>query len=121
MLEKLPNLSLTLDIDEQIQIDDIQVADAIIKTVQETITNTLKHAHGSIISLKISYSNPEPSEYKKLQIDITNDGKMPATLTIGNGLKGITERVKALAGSASFAVDTKHFRTRLLIPVVQND
>jgi signal transduction histidine kinase len=121
MLEKLPNLSLTLDIDEQIQIDDIQVADTIIKAVQETITNTLKHAHGSNISLKISYTNPEPSENKQLQIDISNDGKMPVALALGHGLMGITERVKALAGSASFIADTKHFRTRLLIPVVQND
>ena len=121
MLETLPNLSLTLDIDEHIQIDDIQVADAIIKAVQETITNTLKHAHGSTISLQIRYANAEPSEQKKLQIDIANDGKMPATLTQGNGLTGIAERVKALAGSASFFADTTHFRTRLLIPVAQND
>lgn len=121
MLEKLPNLSLTLDIDEQIQIDDIQVADTIIKAVQETITNTLKHAHGSTISLKIGYTDLESIEQKELQIDIANDGKMPLTFKQGNGLMGIVERVKSLAGSARFTADKTHFRTRLLIPVAQND
>lgn len=121
MLEKLPKLSLSLDIDEHIQIDDIQVADAIIKAVQETITNTLRHAQGKTISIEISYVKSESSAQKQLQIDIANDGKMPAMLKQGNGLLGIIERVKALAGSASFIIDNAHFRTRLLIPAAQND
>lgn len=121
MVEKLPKLSLELDIDNHIQIDDIQVADAIIKAVQETITNTLKHAQGTTISVHVNYAVAELTDNKQLQIDIANDGKTPTTFTQGNGLMGIKERLNALKGSASFMVDADAFRTRLLIPVSQND
>lgn len=121
MLEKLPKLSLELNIDKHIQIDDIQVADAIIKAVQETITNTLKHAHGDTISVSVVYADSEFTTHKQLQVDIANDGKMPTTLKQGNGLMGIKERLSALKGSASFILDADRFRTRLLIPVSQND
>jgi signal transduction histidine kinase len=121
MLENLPKLSLDLAIDKRIQIDDIQVADAIIKAVQETITNTLKHAQGTNISVIVGFAPSQGTTHKQLQVDITNNGKMPSTLKQGNGLMGIKERLSALKGSASFMVDLDKFHTCLLIPVSQND
>jgi two-component system sensor histidine kinase DesK len=130
MLDKLPKLSLTLDIDNSIHIDDIQIADTIVKTVQESITNTLKHAHGEIISVRLAYANVDHNETilanknnqeKQLQVDISNDGKMPKSIKQGNGLTGIKERLKALKGNAKFNIDAGKFHTQLLIPVNQHD
>jgi signal transduction histidine kinase len=124
MLEKLPKLSMNLHIDQNIQIDDIQIADAIIKTVQESITNTLKHAHGDSISIKLAYSeltNDSVNQYKQIQLDISNDGKMPNSIYEGNGLRGIRERLAALKGKVDFKVQAGKFYTQLLIPMSQYD
>jgi signal transduction histidine kinase len=121
MVDKLPKLSLHLDINKNIQIEDIQIADTIVKAVQETITNTLKHAHGKNISISIAYANEDKNGCKQLQIDISNDGKMPKYLNRGNGLTGIIERLTSLSGSAYFAIENDKFNTQLLIPVTQND
>lgn len=120
MLEKLPKLSLQLHIDKNIQIDDIQVADAIIKAVQETITNTLKHAQGRTITVTLGYRMGSDNT-KQLQVDISNDGQMPKMIKPGNGLSGITERLEALKGHASFILEADKFHTQLYIPVGQHD
>lgn len=121
MLDKLPKLTLDMHIDANIQIDNIQVADAIIKAVQETITNTLKHAQGTAITINICYSPTDSSQHKTLQVDISNNGKMPDKIKQGNGLIGISERLNTLAGSARFALKTNKFYTHLIIPVSLND
>jgi two-component system sensor histidine kinase DesK len=127
MLNKLPKLSFSLDIDKNIQIEDIQIADAIIKAVQETITNTLKHAQGKTISVSLNYAACDDdvrkpnNQCKQLLVDISNDGKMPKNIEQGNGLTGIKERLAALQGKVKFKIDAGKFHTQLVIPVSQHD
>lgn len=127
MLDKLPQLSLHLDIDGSIQIEDIEIADAIVKSVQESITNTLKHANGSALWVSLRYKQDKPSANdignadKHIQVNISNNGNMPKQLIIGNGLNGIKERLMALKGSAVFLVEATKFTTQLLIPENQHD
>lgn len=121
MLEKLPKLSVDLDIDKNIQIDDIQIADTIVKTVQESITNTLKHAQGKNIHVRLAYAKSKAEDVKHLQVDISSDGNMPKHIRQGNGLTGISERLLALKGKAKFMIESGRFHTQLLIPVAQDD
>jgi signal transduction histidine kinase len=64
-----------------------------------------------------SNTQVELSNTKHLKIDIVNDGKMPKSVTQGNGLSGIIERLEALKGKAAFMVEAGKFHTQLLIPV----
>jgi two-component system, NarL family, sensor histidine kinase DesK len=97
------------------------MADAIIKTIQETITNTLKHAHGSEISVRLNYQGKPTSSEKHIEVVITNDGCMPTEIKLGNGLRGIKERLATLKGQASFIIEGGKFKTHLIIPVAQHD
>ncbi|MGQ8365259.1 sensor histidine kinase [Glaciecola sp. 1036] len=112
---KLPQIEIDIDIEEEIKINDMEVADALIKCIQESITNTLKHAHGKHLKVKITKMN------SGLEVVITNDGNLPDKIHLGNGLKGIQERIKALAGNVSFHLENDHFLTSIQIPKVQND
>jgi signal transduction histidine kinase len=127
MLDKIPNIKAEIEIDKAIQIDDIQIADAIIKTIQETITNTLKHAKGSLITIRIKNRDAQTDKLssaedkKQIQVDISNNGSLPNHIKQGNGLSGIQERLFALNGEAIFSINNKLFQTQLLIPVGQHD
>ncbi len=121
MLANLPDLQVTFELEEGLNIDDIQVADAIIKSIQETITNTLNHAKGDFITIHIKKDEPNSSLKQNIIVEIKNNGKIPQAFSLGNGLKGIQERFMSLGGSADFKVDRTFFYTSLSVPVANND
>lgn len=121
MVDKLPQLQVEITIDEHMHIDDIQIADAILKTIQESITNTLKHAKGSRIIIHIHHELRESSNNKQICVNIKSDGNQPKEIKQGNGLHGIKERLCAINGTANFMIKDNSFNTQLTIPVNQND
>lgn len=122
ILVAIPTLHAHVDVDENVNVSDMHVADTIIKCVQESITNTLRHANGKHLEIALKYANSsENTQAKQIELTIQNDGKMPSNITLGNGLTGIKERLFALQGSAEFALESGKFLTRILIPVPQHD
>lgn len=122
ILVAIPTLHAQVDVDENVNVSDMHVADTIIKCVQESITNTLRHANGKHLEIALKYSEQsDNTQAKQIELTIQNDGKMPSKITLGNGLTGIKERLFALQGSAEFALESGKFFTRILIPVPQHD
>jgi signal transduction histidine kinase len=113
IVKQIPNLEVALDIPDELQIDDIHTADALIKCIQESITNTLRHAKGD--KLEIALYEQE----RQLHMRITNNGNVPKHLHLGNGLRGMQERIQALKGKIVFAVQARRFVTTVNIPLAQ--
>lgn len=118
MFEKLPDLDVALIYPDNMAITDIQVADTILKSIQESITNTMRHAQGKNVRVDIQYDNEKQTN---LHIEIENDGKMPQEITFGNGLQGIIERVNAIQGKVEFMLKQGKFHTVIQIPVMLHD
>jgi signal transduction histidine kinase len=83
--------------------------------VQESLTNTLKHAgEGAAATVRLAIL----SEY--VEVEVTDDGAGPprAPTSEGNGLRGIAERVHLLGGTLAVGPgpDTG-FRVRARLPV----
>ncbi|WP_395340663.1 sensor histidine kinase [Ningiella sp. W23] len=108
--EQLPALNIDLTLDEDLLIDDIQIADAIVRCIQESVTNTLKHSRASKLSVTIRQTKA------KIKMNIQSDGDMPKELKLGNGLKGMQERIELLKGSIEFAMDSRSLNTYVQIP-----
>jgi len=73
---------------------DIQVA--LYRIVQESLTNTVKHARAQKVTVRLSWL---PTE---LEVAVNDDGPGPVEIGIGGqGLAGIRERAAALGGSAT--------------------
>ena len=72
-------------------------ADAILRCVQELITNTLRHAQAHELSIEI-----QQSATGALSIAARDDGRGGAVVE-GHGLAGMRERFEALGGSLSVA------------------
>ncbi|MFC3121295.1 sensor histidine kinase [Agaribacter flavus] len=107
----LPSLDIQASVDNNVVLDNIEIADCLIKCIQESITNTLKHAKATKMQVTLSQDNDS------VKMQISNDGYLPKTITLGNGLRGMQERVLNLNGEINFDVNTQHFLTTLTVPV----
>jgi signal transduction histidine kinase len=61
--------------------------------VSETLANTAKHAHASVIHVRVQAGDD------RLQLSVRDDGVGGATPGRGSGLVGLTDRVQALGGT----------------------
>ncbi|MCU1615364.1 MAG: histidine kinase [Frankiales bacterium] len=64
--------------------------------VAEALTNTVKHAHATVIDVEATI------DAERLLVRVCDDGDGGADLTGGSGLIGLTDRVEALGGRLTF-------------------
>ena len=93
----LPDLRLQLSIDPQVQVTDAATAEALLRLVQEALTNSARHAGASRLHVAISESDGQ------LRVAIDDDGRVRKPLHEGNGLTGMRERILAAGGSLALA------------------
>ncbi|MEL7374117.1 MAG: histidine kinase, partial [Pseudomonadota bacterium] len=93
MVDEVPRLDVRLEIDEDVEIDDVDVADTIIRCVQEAITNTLRHSGAAKSWVRVW------REGEAVRVSVRDDGYAPATIDEGNGFVGMRERLERVGGS----------------------
>jgi signal transduction histidine kinase len=93
----LPGTQVEIAIDDGLRVDDIDQAEALLRCAQEAITNAVRHGHATRISVGLHRTAGG------LELRIVNDGMSPATLTPGNGLIGMRERIAAIGGTLDVA------------------
>ena len=89
----MPQLDVSLDIEDEIEIDDVDIADAIIRCVQEAITNTLRHSGARKSWVRVW------REDGVLRVNVRDDGQAPGRISEGNGFAGMRERLARVGGS----------------------
>ncbi|XOV78997.1 MAG: sensor histidine kinase [Aestuariibacter sp.] len=110
LVAAVPRLQIDLQLDEQLSISDVDIADTVLKCVQESLTNSLKHGNSDHFCVRIF------SAENKLTIEMQDNGKAKMSFLPGNGLKGMRERVEKLCGSVDFQVNHNGFFTRIELP-----
>lgn len=93
----LPRPALRLAIDEDVRIDDPGVADAVLRMVQEALTNSARHGQADVLDVRIR------REGRAVMVTIEDDGRLRGPLREGNGLAGMRERLAAAGGSLEFS------------------
>lgn len=88
----LPGLDVDLEVDEEVPVREEQAL-AVVRCVQETVTNTLRHAGARRLTVRVA------SDADGVRVEASDDGRGAATVTPGNGLTGMRERFEALGGS----------------------
>lgn len=89
----LPTLRISLHIEPNSAVHDPALADVLLRTVQEALTNAARHAQAAELRVDLR------REGGKLVLHMEDDGQAPATLREGNGLAGMRERITALGGT----------------------
>ncbi len=92
LIEGLPRPAIHLNLPNGQTLVDPRQAQVVMRLAQEAITNAVKHAqaHNLWIDLRLSDEGVE--------VVARDDGRGTASLTAGNGLKGMQERVAQLGG-----------------------
>ncbi len=88
----IPFPNITLSYDERIEIREPTVADTIFRTVQEAITNVVRHSGAASVTINVRRQNDG------LAVSVSDDGAGAGQIEEGNGLAGLRERVETLGG-----------------------
>lgn len=95
----LPRPQIHLDVPEDLELDDERTL-ALIRCVQEIVTNTMRHADAD--NLWIALRSTADGE---TVLDAHDDGRGASSLSPGNGLIGMRERIEQLGGAVRFEGD----------------
>ncbi|MBL4630342.1 MAG: histidine kinase, partial [Paraglaciecola sp.] len=110
LCDNLPRLKVQLHFDKYLNINEVNTADTIVKCVQESLTNTLKHSTADMLLLEIKKVK------QGIAINISDNGQLIKHFEIGNGLKGMAERLALIGGQVNFTHYDKGFQTSISIP-----
>jgi signal transduction histidine kinase len=95
LVRDLPDLAVSVDVGPDVRVDEEQVA-AIVRAVQEIVTNTMRHAEARELWIEVAARPPG------VVLTAVDDGRGSRELVPGNGLRGLTERFEALGGDVEF-------------------
>lgn len=92
----------------------VEVETTVYRIVQEAITNAVKHARASRVSIRVAESGHQ------LTVEVRDDGVGfdPSTCEGGFGLTGMRERVALLGGELTIASSARGTSVSACIPVV---
>ncbi|MFI9485719.1 sensor histidine kinase [Promicromonospora sp. NPDC052451] len=91
VVRDLPDLEVSVEVEPGVRVDEEQ-ASAVVRAVQEIVTNTLRHADARALRIEVAARPPG------LVLTAADDGRGFHELVPGNGLRGMTERFAALGG-----------------------
>lgn len=100
VVEGLPRPTVHLDVADQLQVDEA-TATALVRSVQEIVTNTIRHSEAHQLWIELAVTD----DGGVIQLDARDDGFGARELTLGNGLRGLRERIEDLGGEVRFAGD----------------
>lgn len=87
-----PRPRLRIQMDGEIRVANPEVAETILRLVQEALTNAARHTNADEILVRISCTNG-------LRIHIQDNGRIRGELREGNGIAGMRERIAHVDGS----------------------
>ncbi|MEM6639691.1 MAG: sensor histidine kinase [Pseudomonadota bacterium] len=111
IVSNIPKLAITLDMDPDLRINDVNVAESLLRCVQEAITNTLRHADASECTVRVW------REDGRMHARIDDNGRAPEGFEPGNGLRGMRERVERLNGRLDISRVRDALRIDIQIPL----
>jgi signal transduction histidine kinase len=97
LIQGVPELSIHLDIPEQLSTTDPMRAQILLRCAQEVITNTVRHAQAS--NLWICLTTGQDG----LVLRARDDGRGAPNLHPGNGINGMRERLREFGGRLDIA------------------
>ena len=111
LVQPVPDPRIHVQVAADARVDDAAQAETLVRLAQEGITNAIRHAAARNVWLTLSRKANE------LELAIEDDGRFKLPLTIGNGLRGMRERIAAIGGEIEFGLGTAGgFRIHARLP-----
>ena len=84
--------AVRIAIDPSLRIDSLDVAQTIVRVVQEGMTNAVRHAEAEQVTVTLRRDGAQ------LRLDIADDGRARGPIRAGHGLTGMRERIEEHGG-----------------------
>ncbi|MFL6658489.1 MAG: sensor histidine kinase, partial [Massilia sp.] len=97
LCDGIPAPRIALTVEDGLEIESAALAHALFCCVQEAISNVVRHAGASALSIALA------REGEGIALRIADDGRGDGGAPEGNGLRGMRERLAALGGSVRAA------------------
>jgi signal transduction histidine kinase len=111
LVADLPGPSVELTVDERAPLDETHAL-AVVRCVQEVVTNTLRHSGADHLTISVVVDD------SGVRLDARDDGRGAAQLIPGNGLTGLRERIEQLGGEVALQTAAGHgFAVNARVPV----
>ncbi|MEZ0470530.1 sensor histidine kinase [Luteimonas salinilitoris] len=112
LAENVPRLHVDMELPEPFLVDDAERAHVLLRCTQEIITNTVRHAQAG--RLRLGYSLRQGMVW----LDARDDGRGAEIAAIGNGLRGMRERLAAYGGTVEIeTAPGEGFALRIRLPL----
>lgn len=98
-LIQVPGKQIDLQVDEDLSCQQWRVAETMLRSVQEGVTNFIRHSRGNKLHIEVTL---QALQWQLLMMD---NGSASAPV-MGNGLRGMRERVEELGGR--WQLDNQH-------------
>ena len=110
LIENIPKLNVTLAYDDNLEISDVNIAETLLRSVQESLTNSLKHSNATHFNIDIK------TDHNSIKLQILDNGNGVVKYQEGHGLTSMRERVLLLDGDIQFSVGPSGFSTKITLP-----
>ncbi|MGH8029662.1 MAG: sensor histidine kinase [Arenimonas sp.] len=107
-----PRPRMHLDIADDARVGSVAQAEAVLRAVQEGLTNAVRHSHAQNLWVVLRRDGDA------LRLDIRDDGRGSGEVRAGNGLSGMRERLEAVGGGLDVRrTDTGGVHLQAWLPV----
>ena len=111
LAENVPALRIEMDMPEPFLVDDPERAHVLLRCTQEIVTNAVRHAQAEHLWLRYSLGADA------VHLDARDDGRGSEIAAMGNGLRGMRERLAAYGGTVEIeTAPGRGFRLRVQLP-----
>jgi signal transduction histidine kinase len=126
LVADIPNLQISVDFSAAPAIHDVEIAETLLRCIQEAITNVLRHSKASHCRIALTEA------YNEFFLTVKDNGRggtsmgagigtgagagKSAGIVAGNGLKGMSERVQEAGGEVSWRQEQDGFLLQLRLP-----
>ena len=112
MCEQVPKLKIHRDIQTKISLEQMDIAKALLSCAQEAITNSLKHANATDFWISLI----ESDDNDNIELVLRDNGQASGAIKLGNGLKGMKERVQELSGDFAYTIENHSLVIKISLP-----
>lgn len=95
----LPRPALALAIYDDVEVTDAATAEAVLRLVQEALTNSARHADADSVFVSLRRDGD------RLAVTVEDDGRVRGTVHEGHGLTGMRERIAAADGTMTLSTN----------------
>lgn len=115
LVERLDGVDVELQIPAPLEVPEFEYAMTVLRSVQEAITNSLRHGHAYRIVVRVR------RDEGGITTEVDDIGRGAQSIQFGHGLLGMQERIQALGGTLAVIPRGNGVCTKAYLPLPNQD